>query len=85
MLNIYYSNKLEALALQLSAQLSVEPLSPLSTESIVVESSAMAQWLTQQMTRAVRHCCKPKVPFPGKFGLANIPPTNARVTQGLAL
>ena len=64
MLNLYYSNKLEVLAAQLNANMIAEPLPALTPETIVVESAAMAQWLTKQITCQSGIAANLKFPFP---------------------
>ena len=64
MLNIYHSNKIEVLAKQLAALLHFNPLPPLVSEQIVVESSAMQQWLTQYISKDAGVAANIHFPFP---------------------
>lgn len=67
MLNIYYSNKLEALSSQLASILKADPLPPLQSESILVESSAMEYWLTKQITCQMGISANIEFPYPASF------------------
>ncbi|CAA0106576.1 RecBCD enzyme subunit RecC [BD1-7 clade bacterium] len=64
MLTIFYSNKLEALSIKLSALLRHEPLPPLAKEQIVVESAAMMQWLQGQLAQHMGIAANLDFPFP---------------------
>lgn len=67
MINLFQSNRIEALAIALSHLMQAEPLSPFDEEVILVESAAMSGWLMQQLAGqqgVAAHC---RFPFPAAF------------------
>ena len=66
-LYLFTSNRMEILAEQL-AQTVVQPLSsPLSQETIVVQSRGMERWLSMELAKHNRICANCTFPFPNAF------------------
>ncbi|MCK5880499.1 MAG: exodeoxyribonuclease V subunit gamma [Sinobacterium sp.] len=64
MLKIFYSNKIEVLSAQLIECIVNEPLSPLASENILLESPAMSHWLTKQIATHAGIAANIEYPFP---------------------
>jgi exodeoxyribonuclease V gamma subunit len=66
-LNIYTSNRLEALVDRLAA-LVAEPLSsPFVSEVIVVQSKGMERWLSMELAAKIGVWANCRFPFPNRF------------------
>jgi exodeoxyribonuclease V gamma subunit len=66
-LNVHYSNRLEALAEALAAVTRVPLASPFSREVIVVQSHGVARWLALQLAGNNGVCANVRFPFPAGF------------------
>lgn len=66
MLSIYYANKTEVLAQKLSALIALDPLSVFHQETIVVESSAMKDWLNVFFSQQLGIAADIDFPFAAK-------------------
>ncbi len=64
MLYFYYSNKVEALANELSSLLLIDPLPGLLSDQILIESPAMESWLTQTIAKQTGIAANIEYPFP---------------------
>ena len=64
MFNSFQSNRIEALAVHLSQIISFDPLSPFDREVVLVESSAMSQWLMQAIAKNNGVAANIDFPFP---------------------
>ncbi len=64
MLKIYHSNKIEVLSLRLVECLMSNPLPPLVSENVLVESPAMSHWLTKQVAVQTGIAANIEYPFP---------------------
>ena len=66
-LRIYTSNRLETLAEHLVDGLRADPLAPLRSEYIVVQSQGMWRWLTLHLADRLGIAASLKMPFPASF------------------
>ncbi len=66
-LKLYTSNRLEALAGELSEILRRPPASPTVPEIILVQSRGMERWLSLEMARRLGICANIRFPFPNRF------------------
>ncbi|MGD8797124.1 MAG: exodeoxyribonuclease V subunit gamma [Desulfobacterales bacterium] len=66
-LNIFTSNKLEILATQLAQQLKKPVSKTLKPEIIVIQSSGMERWISQELARFNGICANIHFPFPNTF------------------
>ena len=66
-LNIFTSNKLEILAAQLARQLKTPVSETLKPEIIVIQSSGMERWISQEIARSNGICANIHFPFPNTF------------------
>lgn len=68
MLNVYQSNRLEALVTLLAEQCKLPPSSnPFSPETILVHSPGMSQWLKVQLSKKNGICANVNFPLPSSF------------------
>ncbi len=65
-LTLYTSNRLENLALILSSVVA-EPLDPMQSETILVQSGGMQRWVSMQLAREHGVCAGTRFPFPVGF------------------
>ncbi len=66
-LKLYTSNRLEALAGELSETLRQAPASPMAPEVILVQSRGMERWLSLELARSLGICANIRFPFPNHF------------------
>ncbi len=66
-LKLYTSNRLEALAGELSETLRQAPSSPMTPEVILVQSRGMERWLSLELARRLGICANIRFPFPNHF------------------
>jgi len=66
-LKLYTSNRLEALAGELSKLLQSPPASPMTPEFILVQSRGMERWLSLELARCLGICANVRFPFPNHF------------------
>ncbi len=66
-LQLYTSNRLDALAQQLAAATASPLHSPLTPEIVIVHSGGMARWLSLQIAQLSGICMNCKFPFPKLF------------------
>ena len=66
-LKLYTSNRLEALAGELSEILRQPLASPTVPEIILVQSRGMERWLSLEMARRLGICANIRFPFPNHF------------------
>lgn len=67
MLRVFYSNRLESLAERLAVSIATPLDSPFTPETILVESQAMARWLSLQLASRLGVCANFRFPFPDRF------------------
>ncbi len=65
--NIFTSNKLEVLAAQLAQQLKAPMSDALRPEIIVIQSTGMERWISQQLAQQNGICANIQFPFPNSF------------------
>jgi exodeoxyribonuclease V gamma subunit len=66
-LNIFTSNQLEILAVQLAQQLKTPVTETLKPDIIVIQSSGMERWISQALARHNGICANVQFPFPNTF------------------
>lgn len=66
-LNIFTSNKLEILAAELAQQLNTPGSESLRPEIIVIQSTGMERWISQEIARLNGICANIHFPFPNTF------------------
>ncbi len=67
MFNLYQSNKVETLFAQLVRLLLSEDVSPLQTQTIVVENPGLAHWLKMQLANTLGLAANIEFPMPSRF------------------
>ena len=67
MFNLYQSNKVETLLAQLVRLLLSEEVSPLQTQTIVVENPGLAHWLKMQLANTLGLAANIEFPMPSRF------------------
>jgi len=83
-LNLYTSNRMEALSASLAAMLREDPLrDPFQEEIVIVQSRGMERWLSLELARLNKICTNIRFPFPIHFvyevfrrTLGNLPETS---------
>ena len=65
--NLYQSNKVESLFTQLVTLLLSEEVSPLQTQTIVVENPGLAHWLKMQLANTLGLAANIEFPMPSRF------------------
>ena len=66
-MKLFVSNKLEVLAARLAEKLKSPLRSPLTTETIIVQSKGMEKWLSLQLAQIMGICANCRFPFPNNF------------------
>ena len=66
-LNLFTSNKLEILAAQLAQQLKTPVSEALRPEIVVIQSTGMERWISQELARHNGICANIHFPFPNAF------------------
>ncbi|MBU0995117.1 MAG: exodeoxyribonuclease V subunit gamma [Proteobacteria bacterium] len=66
-LNLFTSNRLELLVEKLSVIVREHPLPPLEIETVIIQSTGMARWISLELARRNKICANMEFPFPKPF------------------
>ncbi len=67
MLNVYHSNRLEALVTELERVTAAQPVDPFRPETIVLQNQGMARWVSQKLAQLTGISARLEFPLPASF------------------